>query len=98
MKLAVRLLPEARAEFNEAADWYEQRRPGLGVDFIARVREAIARVASNPRAHAMIYDDARKAAVAKFPYVLIYREEPGEVIVISVFHTSRDPGIWQSRV
>lgn len=98
MSLPVRFLPEARAEFDQATDWYEQRRAGLGVDFVARVREVLDRVAANPRIHAAVYGDVRKAKVNRFPYVVIYREEPGEVVVIALFHTSRNPRIWQSRV
>src|SRR4051812_43089952 len=98
MSLPLRLLPEARAEFDDAADRYELQQAGLGVDFVARVREVFQRIAANPRLHATVYRDVRKAVVRRFPYIVLYREEAGEVIVIPVFHTSRDPSIWQSRV
>ena len=97
MSLPVRLLPEAKDEFDAAVDWYEQQRPGLGVSFLARVREVFGRVAANPRMHAAVYQGVRKAVVRRFPYVVLYREEPGEVVVIAVFHTARDPSLWQSR-
>ena len=35
--------------------------------------------------------------VIGFPYCVYYREEPGRVLVLAVFHTSRDPTVWQSR-
>ncbi|MBX6315333.1 MAG: type II toxin-antitoxin system RelE/ParE family toxin [Isosphaeraceae bacterium] len=92
MSLPIRFLPEARAEYDAAADWYEQQKPGLGVDFTV-----LNRIAANPQLHAAVYGDVRKARVSRFPYVVPYREEPGEVIVIAVFHTARDPSIWQSR-
>jgi plasmid stabilization system protein ParE len=98
MSLPFRLLPEARAEFDAAADRYELQQAGLGVDFVARVREVLRRIAANPQLHAPICRDVRKAVVKRFPYIVLYREEAGEVIVVSVFHTSRDPAVWQSRV
>ncbi len=97
MSLPVRLLPEARDEFDAATDWYEQQ-AGLGDEFVARVREVFRRVAVNPKLHAKVYKDVRKAVVAKFPYVVLYQEEPGEVLIVSVFHTARDPAVWQGRV
>jgi toxin ParE1/3/4 len=97
MILPLRLLPEARAEYDAAVDWYEQRQAGRGVDFIARVREAFTRIASNPRLHTAVYGDVRKAVVARYPYVVLYREESREVVVIAVFHTARNPSIWKSR-
>jgi toxin ParE1/3/4 len=98
MSLPIRFLPEARDEYDAAADFYEQQQAGLGVDFIARVREVLQRIAANPKLHAAVYQDVRKAVVRRFPYIVLYREDAGEVIVISVFHTSRDPSVWQSRI
>ena len=97
MSLPIRLLPEARDEFDAAADRYEQQRPGLGAAFVARVREVFQRISANPQLHAVVYQDIRKAVVRQFPYIVLYREEAGEVLVISVFHTARDPSIWQAR-
>jgi toxin ParE1/3/4 len=97
MSLPIRLLPAARQEYDEAIDWYEQQ-AGLGTMFIARVREVFQRIAANPRLHPKVYQDIRKAVVRKFPYTVLYQEEPNEVIVVSVFHTSRDPSSWQSRI
>lgn len=98
MSFPIRFLPEAKAEFDAGSDWYEQQRVGLGVDFIARVREVLTRLAVNPSLHAAVYGDVRKAVVRQFPYVVLYREDAGEVVVIAVFHTARDPSIWQARV
>lgn len=96
MSLPIRLLPEAQAEFDAAVDWYEQQ-AGLGAAFIRRIREVLNRIAANPQLHAAVYQDVRKAVVQQFPYVVLYREEAGEVVVIAVFHSARDPSIWQSR-
>jgi plasmid stabilization system protein ParE len=97
MSKPVRLLPTARVEFNEATDWYERQRTGLGATFVGRVREALGRIADDPQRHAPIYRDLRKALVTRFPFAVIYRELPQEILVVSVFHTSRDPSIWKSR-
>jgi len=48
--------------------------------------------------HGIVHYDVRKAVVTRFPYIVLYREEAGEVLVISVFHTSRDPAVWQARL
>jgi plasmid stabilization system protein ParE len=98
MSLPIQFLPEAKAEFDAAADWYESKRAGLGLDFIRRVREVFVRIAGNPRLHAKVYREVRRAIVSKFPYVVLYQEEPNQVLVISIFHASRDPSIWKSRV
>jgi len=98
MSLPIRLLPEAASEFEDAVEWYEQRVTGLGNDFYSRVKLVIRSITATPRAHAKIYGDVRKAVVSRFPFIVLYREDPDEVGVISVFHTSRDPSEWQSRI
>jgi plasmid stabilization system protein ParE len=97
MSLPIRFLPEARDEFDAAFDWYEQRQVGLGVAFVAAIRAVLNRIAANPRLHTAVYGDVRKAVGSRFPYIVLYREESTENVVIAVFHTSRDPSIWQSR-
>jgi len=97
MSLPIVLRDEAQAEFDEAFDYYEHQRPGLGIAFVARVQEVLDRIAVNPHMHAVVFADIRKAVVGKFPYSVFYRAEPARVQVIAVFHSSRDPAIWQGR-
>ena len=98
MTLSLTLLREARAEFDEAFDWYEIERPGRGVAFDASVRETFGRIADRPRLYQIVVGDIRRAPVRRFPYVIYYRVELQRIVVLSVFHTSRDPKIWQSRM
>ena len=88
----------ARQEYRDAADWYEAHSPGRGKAFRAAVRYQLDRITAYPRIHAKVYRDVRKAVVRGYPYNVFYVEEPGRVVVVSVFHTSRDPLVWQSRV
>ena len=98
MSLPVVLRDEAQAEFDDAFDYYEGQQPGLGVDFMVRVQQVFDRISANPRMHRVVLGDIRKAIVTRFPYCVFYRPDPGRVEVIAVFHTSRDPAIWQGRV
>lgn len=98
MSLPVVLRAEAEAEFDDAYDYYEAQRAGLGVLFAARVQDVFDRIAANPLMHGVVFADARKALVSRFPYAVYYRAEPSRVQVIAVIHTSRDPSIWQGRV
>ena len=87
----------ARTEFDEAGDWYEARRPGSGASFAAAVQVVLDRIAAQPDFYAVAEGDIREAPVRGYPYCVYYREEPGQIIVLAVFHTSRNPAIWRSR-
>lgn len=97
MNLPIIFQPEARAEFDDAYDYYEGRGKGLGEAFADKVHEVLDRIAVMPKMHAKVLGEVRKAVVTRFPYCVYYREEPSCVRILSVFHTSRDPRIWQSR-
>jgi plasmid stabilization system protein ParE len=98
MTRAVVFLPEARTEFDDDANWYENRQAGLGAKFTLAVNSVLERIARSPQAHAVILEDVRKAVVSGFPYCVYYREDGGNLVILSVFHTSRDPKEWQERV
>ena len=98
MTVPVLLRRQARREFDEAANWYEQRRAGLGVRFVLAVQRVLGAIADNPARYPEVFDDVREGLVPGFPFCVYHRVEAGQVIVLAVFHTSRDPSIWQSRV
>lgn len=98
MTLSLALLGAAREEFDDAFDWYENERPGFGVEFDASVRETFDRIVARPRLYQVVLADIRRAPVRRFPYLIFYRVEPEQIVVISVFHSSRDPRVWQSRI
>ena len=80
-----------------AYDYYESKRGGLGETFADAVQVVLGRIGQMPRIHRVVFADIRRAVVRGFPYCVYYREEASLIRVLSVFHTSRDPAIWQSR-
>jgi len=96
MSLPVGLTAEAQAEFDDAADWYDQQ-AGLGAAFTAAVRDVLSRIAAVPLLHQIVYKDIRRALVRRFPYSVFYRPDPNRITVIAVFDNRRDPAIWQGR-
>jgi toxin ParE1/3/4 len=97
MSLPIALRAEAEAEFDEAFDYYDAQRAGLGAEFTAEVQKAFDRISANPLIHQVVFADIRKAVVRRFPYCVFYRPHADRVEVIAVFHTSRNPAIWQGR-
>ncbi len=98
MSLPIVLRSEAEAEFDEAFDWYDGRGTGLGRAFAAAVQSVFNSISTQPLMHAVVLADIRKAVVRRYPYCVYYRPHQDRIEVLSVFHTSRDPSIWQGRV
>ena len=97
MNLPVILDEEAQRKYDAAFDYYDDEKPGLGTRFAEEVQYSLDRIAANPRIHAVVLRDIRKAVLKTFPYCIYYTIEPTFVFVTAVFHTSRDPDIWKGR-
>jgi hypothetical protein len=63
---------QARLEFDEAGDWYEKERTGLGPEFLAEIHQLLQRIASNPEQFPILHRDVRKAVTKRFPYCTIF--------------------------
>jgi plasmid stabilization system protein ParE len=97
--MSIEFLPEARLEFDEAADWYEEQREGLRTEFVQAVDTAINRIASAPRSYPIIEGSfTRRALLYKFPYSVIYSIENEGLLIYAIFHNSRNPLIWRGRI
>jgi hypothetical protein len=46
--VSIRIQPRARAEAEQAAAWYEEQRPGLGIEFVLELDAAIERAEASP--------------------------------------------------
>jgi plasmid stabilization system protein ParE len=97
MNLAVTFRRAASAEFLSAVARYEAQRPGLGAEFISEIERCIEMAAAQPRMYSVLYKDTRRVTVRRFPYSIYFRVEPGRIVVLAIFHGSRDPVIWQGR-
>ncbi len=103
MKRPVRLEAEAEDELDASAAWYERQRPGLGQDFIDEVAAALTRVGEAPQTFNLIPGvpqalGIRRAGVHRFPYAVLFFEQPDVVRVLAVAHQRRRPGYWRARL
>ena len=90
--------PEAEADIAQAYDWYEQRDVGLGAEFIRCVESCVNGIQRHPEMYPMVHQNVRQGITRRFPYSVFYFSENDTVYIVSVFHSSRDPSVWQERV
>ncbi len=94
----VRFHPDAEAEFTAAAEFYEAQAPGLGLEFMSRVRHASRTIAAHPQIGRRLSRRLRRFLVHRFPYGLLYQVEQDHVFIVAVMHLHRRPGYWKDRV
>jgi mRNA-degrading endonuclease RelE of RelBE toxin-antitoxin system len=87
-----RFHPEAIDEWHAAAAYYEEQREGLGIEFVAAVRDAIRVIMESPATWPPFTRDSKAYRLERFPYRIVYAilEETDEILIATVMHTSRD--------
>jgi plasmid stabilization system protein ParE len=96
--MMVILHSQAETEMEEAYDYLEAQRPGLGDAFSEELESAFRELAQAPDRWAEIEPGFRRFRLRRFQYGLIYRITNGVVEVLAVAHLARRPGYWHSRL
>lgn len=97
MTLRVVFRRAARAEFDAAALWYEERQIGLGAEFTSEIRRTVELASNHPERHPVKHGAVRCVQVRRFPYSVYFLSEAHRIVVLAVFHARRNPLVWQSR-
>ncbi|HNT35699.1 MAG TPA: type II toxin-antitoxin system RelE/ParE family toxin [bacterium] len=92
------IAPEAEQDIVDAYAWYEDRRHGLGEEFLCCLDACIEGILRNPEMHEKVYEDYRRGFVRRFPYAVFYEYNNATVTIYSVFHSSRNPEKWRQRL
>lgn len=101
--MRARWIAEAEAELNAAAQWYEERKEGLGEEFLSEVVDAFVAIEKNPlrfppppnlRSPRTI----RRRLLPRFPYSIIYEVNETEIRILAVAHAGQRPRYWIKRL
>ena len=62
--------PEAEKDLTEGFVWYEDKRLGLGFDFLLQVDAGLRFIGRNPEIHASVYKGVRSHIIKRFPNIM----------------------------
>jgi len=93
----VRFLRPAELELLDAAQYYEIQAGGLGSEFLDKIDAAILDIREAPERWPIVGTGTRRRLVHRFPYALLYRVEPDEIVIQATMHLHRRPGYWIGR-
>jgi plasmid stabilization system protein ParE len=100
----LRVLDIAQQEGQDAARWYENRRAGLGDEFLDELSRTFEAIERFPRASTQVPvslpgREVRRTVVRRFPYVVVYEVvSDDDVLVLAVAHGRRRPNYWINRL
>lgn len=96
--MTIKFHSEARKEFFEAAEYYEEQVVGLGDGFIDEVEKVLNVIELQPTSGTKITKTERRFLVSRFPYGIVYSIEKDQMTIFAVMNLRRKPGYWKSRI
>ena len=93
----VRFLSPAEREIAQAAQYYNSKVPNLGTEFLREVKYAVKRLEADPEVAQAVRGDVRRWLIRRFPFGILYRVDPEEIIILAVMHLARQPDYWRGR-
>ena len=91
-----RLIIRKRAEnhITTAFDWYQEQRTGLGNEFLLSIESTLLLIERSPLLFQVRHKNIRAVITLRFPYGVFYFVDEDKIVVIAVFHLSRNPKLW----
>ncbi len=89
--------PEAEADLSGSFLWYEEKRKGLGFDFLLQVDAGLRFLSRNPKANEIRYKTVRVQLIKRFPFKIIYVVKEQSVIVLAILHEKRGGSLEKKR-
>mgnify|MGYP001199830451 FL=1 len=91
MTYILEIKDHANLEIIEAYLYYEEKRLGLGEEFLEHLSVYFDRIITNPKHFPQKRKPYREAFIKRFPYLIIYEITNRKVIVYSIFNTWQNP-------
>lgn len=85
--------PFAEEDAKEAANWYNEKRDGLGNEFLLALEASFTSLQRNPNHYQVVYKGLQRALIVRFPYGIFFIVEGNTIYILAIFHTSRSPKI-----
>lgn len=91
--------PEAENDLTTSYDWYEERRIGLGKEFLSAFESVVEQLTRFPESGPIAnYKDYRRILLKKFPFEVIYFIKNSNIFILAVFHVKMSDEKKQSRM
>ena len=95
--MTIKFHSEARKEFFQAANYYEEQVVGLGDIFIDEVGNVLEVLEQYPSSGTKITSTERRFLVSRFPYGIVYTVDDNLITIFAVMNLRQKPGYWKSR-
>lgn len=93
-----RLHPLAWEEIEAADEWYLAHTYDASVAFLSDLNSALENISQSPSRSQKYLFGTRRFVIQRFPFSVVYLDDPDVVFILAVAHSKRKPGYWKGRL
>lgn len=87
----IKYLKRAKTDIRQAFGWYEEKRRGLGFEFLNCVEAAIQNIIVMPEMYQKRYRHLHGCPIRRFPFSILYKIEKTQIVIHSIFDDRQNP-------
>ena len=95
---SIELSDDAEIDLKSSFEYYFYEDSQVADSFFKQINISFEEIKQDPEMFPIVYGSIRKYVLKKFPFVIYYRIDNVIVQIIAIFHTSRNPQIWNERI
>ena len=89
--------PEVEDDVVNAVTWYDDKRSGLGDEFLLEYLAAIQRIRDNPLLFAVAANGLRPCRLKRFAYIVHFDVDDDNILVVALMGGGRDDSAFAHR-
>ena len=95
--MELKLHPHAEDDLKEALKYYNEIDKNLSSKFINTLDFTFDKILQNQKLYPYETTTTQRVLMGKFPYIIIYEHYQNIIMILAIFHTSRDPNKLEKR-
>ncbi len=89
--------PEVEDDVVDAVTWYDDKRPGLGDEFLLEYLAGIRRIRDNPLLFSIAANGLRPCRLKRFSYIIHFDVDDNAILVVALMGGGRDDSAFAER-
>jgi hypothetical protein len=89
--------PEVEDDVVDAVTWYDDKRPGLGDEFLLEYLAGIRRIRDNPLLFSITAHGLRPCRLKRFSYIIHFDVDDNEILIVALMGGGRDASAFAER-
>ena len=95
---SIEISEEAENDFDNSYEFYYYDSLKIADTFFQHINISLENIKRTPLSFPEVHKNLRKYTVKKFSFVIYYQVAVYTIKVIAIFHTNRNPEVWNERV